>query len=321
MFTQVSLNKNGWHYKLQDWMFDHVPFTSNFCPYFWLTIFCVLATPFVAFYRYPVKLTGVGFIYCIVAPFYMLEKAVDFVDIRWCQPLFARRTRVYVDTMSDNDAYNLFGFMFGWGYNNDKLIENEDDSVTPIINYDFGELKSKVQSRYYARWTEWRVRAGDKWTERIKNARAKHLKAQEESKETRLSAEKQRKQFFNKLVKYTKLMVFLPIGIVGVYLIYWLSLLGIVIVENWSAIVAFFAAFGLWLWNALPYVGAVILAVIVLILLVGLVVSLVKKCNISFPGASLAKKVWSPFKSVGNFFVMYFKAFKENHCPAIEWDE
>lgn len=317
MFTQVSLNKNGWHYKLQYWMFSHIPFTDNFCPYFWLTIFCVLVAPIVAFYRY----LGAGIIYCIMAPFYLLERAVDFIDIRWCQPLFAKRTSNYVDTMSDHDAYNLFNFMFGWGYNNNKLIENEDDSITPITNHIFDKLKSKVQNRHWARWREWRARAGDKWTERIKTAKEKYVKSQEESKETRLSAENQRKQFFNKLVKYTKLMVFLPIGVVGVYLIYWLSLLGIVIVENWSAIVAFFVAFGLWLWNALPYVGLVLFCAAVLILLVVLVVSLVKKCNISLPGTQLAKKIWSPFKSVGGFFVMYFKAFKENHCPAIQWED
>jgi hypothetical protein len=40
----------------------------------------------------------------------------------------------------------------------------------------------------------------------------------------------------------------------------------------------------------------------------------------TFGKVPLAGKTWAPFASVGSFFAMYFKTFKENHCPPIEWE-
>lgn len=46
MELEVKLRKNSWHYKLQGFTFgESQPELYSLCPYFWLTIFCVLILP------------------------------------------------------------------------------------------------------------------------------------------------------------------------------------------------------------------------------------------------------------------------------------
>lgn len=40
---QVTLNQNGWHRRLQLRVFNDPPLFENLCPYFWLTMFCLVA--------------------------------------------------------------------------------------------------------------------------------------------------------------------------------------------------------------------------------------------------------------------------------------
>lgn len=39
---QVILSMNSWHYRLQRWVLGYNSEFTNLCPYFWLTIFCLL---------------------------------------------------------------------------------------------------------------------------------------------------------------------------------------------------------------------------------------------------------------------------------------
>lgn len=51
----IKLNRNAWHRRLQKYVLDkstsHIEDTMNLCPYFWLTIFCVIVVPFVFIWR------------------------------------------------------------------------------------------------------------------------------------------------------------------------------------------------------------------------------------------------------------------------------
>jgi len=147
------------------------------------------------------------------------------------------------------------------------------------------------------------------------------------------------------LAKYTKFLVFLPAGIIGIYLLYWLGLIVLFIMENWasvssslSAIVAFF----LWF---IPAALVVLLFLAAITTVVFIAVKLIKKCALwlpPFPKIELSKSPWHDklyalfvsfarflkkitlkigggFNSAVEFFTMYAKAFKENNCPAIEW--
>lgn len=61
---EVTLNKNGWHRKMQEFVFKDAPRYNSLCPYFWFTVFCVIFTfiiPIVPFVKV-IKLifTGAG---------------------------------------------------------------------------------------------------------------------------------------------------------------------------------------------------------------------------------------------------------------------
>jgi len=224
--------------------------------------------------------------------------------------------------MSNEDALELFHYIYGdHTYKVNCLIKNGNEPRYYSVRFD--NLKRKTKDVYLVRWREWKEQTGEDWQKRILATREKWLKRQAEFKAQRLENEKGRKQFFSNLVKYTKILIYLPIGAVAVYLLYWLGLLGIVIVENWSSIAGIFLAILYGIWSALPWVFLVIAGLLALSFLIGGAVVLLKKC--SFPGKELFKKsfgaAWSPFRSVGGFFAMYFRAFKDDHCPSIEWEE
>lgn len=40
------LRKGSWHYRLQKEKFGKIPYTTNFCPYFWLTLYCLVVKAF-----------------------------------------------------------------------------------------------------------------------------------------------------------------------------------------------------------------------------------------------------------------------------------
>lgn len=43
---QVTLRSDAWHARLQMYIFGGVELKPNLCPYFWITVFCVIALPF-----------------------------------------------------------------------------------------------------------------------------------------------------------------------------------------------------------------------------------------------------------------------------------
>ena len=55
---KVKLQKNGWHSKIQSFVLGkNKPQFDSLCPYFWTTVFCILVTPFISFYKL-IKLFG-----------------------------------------------------------------------------------------------------------------------------------------------------------------------------------------------------------------------------------------------------------------------
>lgn len=48
---EVVLNRNGWHNRLQTWTFGQPSTLANLCPYFWLTMLCLLMSPLVCVWK------------------------------------------------------------------------------------------------------------------------------------------------------------------------------------------------------------------------------------------------------------------------------
>lgn len=89
MFKNIKLKKDAWHVKLHTFVFGPCPpgiYFTNFCPYFWLTIFCILAAPFVGSFRGGKLVVEKTLEVCCA----VVEKATELADIYICQPLFTR---------------------------------------------------------------------------------------------------------------------------------------------------------------------------------------------------------------------------------------
>jgi len=87
-FDEIKLTQNSWHYKLQEFVFGHPPNLWSFCPYFWLTIFCLfVGLPVVLF----VKLVA-------VYPFLLLDKFL-------LRPAFDD----WMDRIGTEDYYSVYG--------------------------------------------------------------------------------------------------------------------------------------------------------------------------------------------------------------------
>jgi hypothetical protein len=49
---EVNLNRNAWYNKLQIWTLkEKKPNLFNLCPYFWLTVFCIIIIPFTLIFK------------------------------------------------------------------------------------------------------------------------------------------------------------------------------------------------------------------------------------------------------------------------------
>lgn len=89
---EVNLSKNGWHYKLQRFMFgEKTPQLDSLCPYFWLTIMCVFLIP-------------------IWGPFRLLHYAGMAYKRNVQEPRAYTRLEKFVKNLSDADAARLFMF-------------------------------------------------------------------------------------------------------------------------------------------------------------------------------------------------------------------
>lgn len=335
-FDSVSLKKNSWHYKLQKFVLNQVPFKNNFCPYFWTTVFCAFAFPFVALAK-GARLAALGCLFLLAFPFAMLyslvDKLADFIETRICAPFNNKRLKEYVDSMSDEDAYYLAAAVYTDHAFTDSLytlIQRIKDSCFSSAfedNYKLGKLR-------LARLEEWRSRAGDNWEDRLRKARKSYLKRlqEEEKARAKLAAEaeaaaQRRKAFFNGLVKYTKYLVLLAMGVVLVELLYWLAVFVLFIVESWASIAEFFSWCGSGLWWLITSGGPwLVLAVVGIALIYGLVLlvgKMLSKCMWLTPKdkPGVLKRTGKKLSNGLGFFTMYIKTFKENNCPAIKWEE
>lgn len=196
---QVVLKKDGWYCKLQEFVFgrDRSDF-NNLCPFFWLTIFCIMASPFVLAVR-PLKYLGrlIVLIFDKAIPFVFnkMEKVILYIEERYCNPFFENQISQYAQDMTDQDAYNLFFFMYGWQreYDTDDGI-GISDRLWRTKEYLL--LKQKKGNKYLDRFNRWKDLMGDSWEKNIKAIRekekAKSIKLWKEKEDLRAEKEKQK---------------------------------------------------------------------------------------------------------------------------------
>lgn len=338
---EIKLKKNGWHRRLQKYVFSYPPMFNNFCPYFWLTIYCIIVTfiiPVVPLWSV-VKLFGLAF-----------QGTLALLDKKICQPLFERIAR----NLSDEEIYS------GWLIYNTPYNFVSDDERELLFEYYGDKIQGtdyKEKRKKEAAFQKWKHITPD-WENKLDELRAKRMVelkqyyAERELKMAeirRVNAEKQKKdeereewrrERFTRIVMRTQKIVPWVLSIVALGVLYYISKLFIWVykIVNWKMVF---------------YITKIVLVVCVALgLLIGLgylIAKLITKCKIpafKLPGLKYliySKYVLYPFMwigqglywffdraivpfclAIGTFFSFvwaYILAIKENNCPHINWED
>lgn len=298
-----TLKKDGWHFRLQQWTFGKdMPRFNNFCPFFWLTIFCVIASPFTTIWKLLWKIVDI-----LILPIEYATRPIEWLmDKR--KNRYERNINIFVGGATDWKAYQLFKSIHGWS----DLYNSYLISKTSIFSYSnhYFDMREGKRILLRDRLKAWQDKNTD-WRERILDARKEEIELLKDEK----ARKSERRAGFLKIVEYTKLLIWLPVGVVINYLVYWSALLVLICLENSEQF-----------WSAL-LIGAGALAMIITIIgLISLIIHMEwHKTYIAKPFMFIGKVTLFPvgrgIKEVCSFLWMNVKAFKENYCPQITWSE
>lgn len=351
---EVTLNRNGWHKKLQEFVFRNPPHFNNFCPYFWLTIFCFIFTfiiPIVPFFKF-LGWIGRKLINGI-------EKAGDWYDKNICDPLWNDMAR----NMKEDDI--IKSWTLETRRNPYRLSDQEwhdfDFWSSQAFRDDLGSLRTKRREAAIKKFELWKSQT-ENWEAKLAEIKAKRKKffEEQEIEKTRIreqirkeEAQKQakeqarkvrRQKMFTAIVKYTKWLSYLLVG-AGIALVAWgVYELVLLIIDFANYCIAHFH-YGNFI-KICIFLGWIFGSVVALIGLVFLFKKL--SCNIDFCFCDSwiawpFKKLWWLFSvTIGRFVLWcakgivggiigvgkvfkfigsYIMTIKENHCPAINWVE
>lgn len=382
MFIQtVTLSRNGWHSRLQRRMLGPLDTFSNFCPYFWLTVFCVMVSPFYfgmvmirGFFSSMAHLVAWAYhvlrgpliralealegpankVYGIIGK--VAEFLVDIMDEAICLPT----ERVFLEHMDSEQIKDMY--LHSRDYISEyKGIPSLDEAWDWVLHRIDGKREREKWARMDRKFQIWKGLAGDDWKARldamIKQGEEDEALRQKQQAD-RIIAEKNRKdereaarrRHLNLIVKYTKFVaptlaaaVILVLGFfVGKILIWIIPIVihgipgfvkaiggGLRVVFIYAPAFAFQAMMtGL---RMVPVIGWIFIVSVPFVIVS--LAKLSKKCDLEIPfikidrvAGKIAKTVVAPFiwfgrsvASVMDFFIEYFKLFKKNHCPQINW--
>lgn len=338
---EVTLSKNGWHRKLQTFVFPSAPMYNSLCPYFWLTVFCFLIT--VPFPIVPIiKLVGLFF----MGVWWAVKKLIWVCTNKICNPLLDYvaknlpepeivkyhtaylRQETWRLTDSEYPEYAFWSDAMDLGQvgykKRDKYAKKFQawKETTPDWQNKITEIRMRLKA-------EWEARKVQKETEWIKKQELeqKEYHAQRERKGRR--EERRRKQalrmqkFFTFIVKYTKWLawVFMAavIGVLAYFLFEGVTWLFHVIDKiHWDHV---------WHYTKIGFEMLVLDTAAVMIII--FIFKLIRKCVISLGDFPRMRKFWSWLgrgmnrfadwsgpklvrvaKAIGSFFVAIGSVFR-----------
>ncbi len=349
---EVRLNSNGWHRKLQEFVFDNPPKYNSLCPYFWLTIFCFIFT-------FMIPIVPIGKFIPLIGKFFFW--ILDGIDKHICLPIYDSMIKNTEDSKlikmwsvwswQDNEAWI--------NYNKKDANYNEDWNFWRNSYTDLNHISYKRKIRLQEGFNSWKKQNPD-WEEKIELIKAKrkeeYSKYIEDSKkrmiadeiekdkkreakrirlyelEAKMTKSRERKQkVFTNIAIYTKYLAYvLAAGVIGL-IAFGLYNLGIYVYEHT-------------IWAKLPlillYSFYTILILVSFIGLIFLIIKIVNKCKIDFTEIIWLRKACLPFvwlwkgiawtgKKIGVFFTLmgegfkfvgiFIKNTKDDYCPGIIW--
>lgn len=292
---KLKFKRNSWHRKLQKYTlnlgarsWDDMP---NLCPYFWITIFCILVVPFIFLFR----ITRTLFQGLIGGVSWTIENLLFRpLDTYLFDPMYESRAR----QMDGIDVYRAY--------------RRGDRTFSKWRELHPGEADTLIR-KFKAEWEKWKRDQEKKGHDKLVAMQA---------------ARERRKKVAIRIATLMQKTFPVLAGIVLSALGYFLFLMGRGLYHVWVWQTAL-KVFGIILLVILG-ICAVALVVMGLQELVqrlkdrNACAPVIRREG---PGPISRACVWfwgGIFGSIGGvleFFIQYIKASKENYCPAIEWEE
>ncbi len=324
---EIALNKNGWHKKIQQYVFGRgTPIFNNFCPYFWLTIFCLLVT------IVPIAPIFFGFRWLLIKICNGFERFADWFEDYICAPLFEKAAL----GMSEEELLRSWAIDSRYSiYYDHPDWKDYDFWVKDYFKGTLSRLKDSkkdVLEKKFEIWKEknpsWEVLLLDikerRRREYLKEfAENEKIREEDEAKEKlreerRAGARVRKQKLFVAIIKYTKWFVYIAGALFVAKLVHWGYLLTLYCMDHFYLDNFIFSM----------QVGGVILGAMLIIL--GIIFVIVKlsgkvQCYCDSKIAINIKKaiIW-PFKQLWKFlgfFGTYILTVKKDYCPSIDWVE
>lgn len=319
---EITLNKNGWHSKIQKYVFrSSTPRFYNFCPYFWLTLFCIPASIVIFILR---TLMGAFLIISNV-----FNKMADLFEKIICVPAFEK------SAINMNNEDLLLSWSFG-KYSNNDWAEYEFWSGKYFKGNSIKTKKREVLEKKFEIWKSknpnWQqilTEVKEKHRKEYLDIQAKNDKIREEQyikdvEKVKRVRERKQKMFIN-IIKYTKWFAIIAVALFTIKLIYWIYLLCLYIADHfyWDKFVILCKNVSLFL-----IIFLVVYGVMKLISIFWKKITCRFECKLcKYVGKFLAaignSFLWL-LRKIGNvfyFFWIYLITVKKNYCPGIEWIE
>ena len=297
---EVNLKSNGWYNRLQAWTLgDAKPDLFSLCPFFWLTIFCM-----------------------VISPFTLIVKFFKWIIKGWDNKIQSKIDK-WLDKMDIEDVISLY---------NDKAFKNKPFTRKKITPYQmFKRWKEVMRQKgmtaeeidiYYANaYDEWERKS----RERATTAREENRKNEERrqlAEEKEYAKQQKRKKAWIPIVMWTKRIVNLAITVV---------IMSVITLLINACIANFDATYALGTLIILGYVLAGIAAAVLIGFGIYFYAQWCKENErtplVFRPFVWMAPYLGRFFDSIGRgigngfgLFWEYFKANKNDYCPAINWD-
>lgn len=326
---EIKLNPLGWHKKLQRYVFPEIPEFQNFCPYFWITIFCLFAVSFVWLAK-----TGAGIAnrYIIPAMEFLGTKIDWFIENCFCIPL----DRLLLLNLDGDSLFNVYDVSEEAFIKRNTWMTTEEAKQEYKERYgDRGVYKGRRNANQ--KYERWKKLHGDNWQTILDGVVARRKleqerQAEEENKQflKRVAAREASAKRIMKLSNATQKVVPYLLWAVLAFVSYLLFNLGVLLVAachriHWDRV-----------WTGIKWIllhGSVVVGCCLVIILVFgalfyCVEQLKNRCvwkpSWPKPLAAFGRFCLLPFVGLAaliEFIVEYIKVSKKNYCPKIQWEK
>jgi len=203
MFGEVKLKRGAWHWNVQTFVLGEVLFKHNFCPYFWLTIFCIFAYPWVVVGK-GVRLLSRFLWFGVNRVINFLDDLYSSFDNAVCQPLYDKAVKKLTDDQvlaafeysHSQDLFDKFRYeqyeksYAEWDKKvNDPGIDGETRRVLLAFKPVYERFHHETSLSMRRRFCRWQNLNQDDWRERLKAMMVEQAKIREAARQSRLEKE------------------------------------------------------------------------------------------------------------------------------------